>query len=212
MDKVLTIVILSSGRLVYFKKTVNSLRKTRIDQNQTQILLFLNGFGNEIKEDYREFLQNSGFDFKIFNEKGIKHSELVRLAIYKSREFDHILLCEDDWIFSPNLSINEINRMKELSFFYRQVCFSNFERLNLIKKGEVNQAYFTMNPSIISKLVRNKLIEDYDWVGDMSILDELEKNFAKTIGGDFGQSHYLFESSYFIVKHIDSVRFQKWEK
>ena len=112
MDKVLTIVILSSGRLVYFKKTVNSLRKTRIDQNQTQILLFLNGFGNEIKEDYREFLQNSGFDFKIFNEKGIKHSELVRLAIYKSREFDHILLCEDDWIFSPNLSINEINRMQ----------------------------------------------------------------------------------------------------
>jgi len=202
MDKNLTVAILSSGRFLYFKQTLNSLREVDISQNEIKILLFLNGFGIDIRDYYIDFLQNSGFNFRILLVDGIKQSELIKMAIVETRDLEYVLLCEDDWTFSPTLSMHEISEMKKLSLIYRQVCFSNSDRLQAIKNSGVNQLYFTLNPSIISQSVRNELLEKYDWVGDNSILDELERNFAQTLGYNFGESLYLYECECFIVKHI----------
>lgn len=200
MNDFFAILVISSGRIIYFREMVESLSQSKIPLREIKIFLMLNGEGRHRVHLYKKILELFKVNYEIKLIEGVKHSEIIKIGFQETLDYQYVLLCEDDWLFSPNLSSENLTLMCKKSKEFRQVCFSNEERIQEIASGVNRNIYFTFNPSVISRNVRLRILENYDWDLDKSILDELEKNFAKLLH-DMG-GLYLFESTNFIVRHI----------
>lgn len=194
------ILIISSGRIIYFREMIQSLSLSGIYLTNIKIYLMLNGEGRKRLNLYKDVLESLAVDYEIKLIEGVKHSEIIKAGLQETINFEHVLLCEDDWIFSQDLGSEDLEFMCKRSSEFRQVCFSNEERIPEITTKAHQDVYFTLNPSVISRNARLRILETYNWDSDKSILDELEKNLAKLFDDVGGL--YLFESNKFLVRHI----------
>lgn len=155
----LTIVITSSGRLIYLKKTLESLRKN-LAVDFPVFWYIIDDFPDS--QETKDFIKSQDFDIKIFNRKnkGLGYS-LNR--IYSQVKTNYILHCEDDWEFLKQVPISRMKKIMEDDKSIGQVILNRVQPYkkaadSMFEDYGVYDKTFSFNPHLTTKKIISKCI------------------------------------------------------
>jgi hypothetical protein len=145
-EDALTIIITSSGRKEYLKRTLSSLR-TNLDYEGQIYWHIIDDDPSSL--DTRDFIMNQYWDKIILNSKnrGLGYS-LNR--IYRTVKTKYVFHCEDDWEFLEKIYINPIIKSlnnNEQLIFNRKTPYKYKPILE--NGGAFIERYYSFNPHLV---------------------------------------------------------------
>lgn len=147
-DEALTVIITSSGRKDYLKKTLSSLKQNLDYQGK----IYWHIIDDDPSSfDTREYIKNQNWDRILLNSKncGLGYS-LNR--IYRTVKTKYIFHCEDDWEFLEKIHLNKLIKSlnhKEQLIFNRKTPYKYEPSVE--KDGAFIERYYSFNPHIVTR-------------------------------------------------------------
>jgi hypothetical protein len=222
------IVIVSSGRVPYLIRTLDSLEKSNLLKYASDFRIIVNcveeNAQNRIVSKIRKSEKFKG-TIAFIDDRS--HAGLLFAALTSSIESEMILYLEEDWLFSKNLDENLIQKILFVAVLYRQFSFSkfgngknNFQTItNYLAKYDgliihkeslfdspliAQTKLFTLNPSFISNKIINLLIREFPKYSELSGF-ALELEIGRLIGDLVPPSVINFDIPQLRIRHIGYV-------
>jgi len=215
---------MTSGRKVYSRATLESLRTSKTNLSHFDIHIIANNLEHKI------------YDFKIknFSIKGFHRIEgsdqisLVKKAFEVASQYEYSFFVEEDWLFSRDFDLEDL-----ITYYYsgnfRQIVLSKFKfgfELEDAKKwGEVEtyplsksvlglnlKSYFTLNPMLVKKDVLIDLLTGFDWLNVQNWGANLERRFSEYLADRYGVSLVLIGRKEYRIYHLGLITGGHWIK
>ena len=222
------IVLVSSGRMPYLIRTLDSLEKSKLLEYARDFRIIINCVDkNEENRILSKIRKSEKFNAMITFIDDRSHSGILFAALTSSTESEMILYLEEDWLFNRNLDRNLIHEIQLIALHYRQFSFSkfdngknNFQSITqylskydgLIIDNEslfdspliAQTKLFTLNPSFISNKTIHLLIEEFPNYRELSGF-ELELEIGRLTGDLVPPSIINFNIPQLRIRHIGYV-------
>lgn len=222
------IVLVSSGRIPYLNRTLDSLERSKLLDNARDFRIIINCVGNsEQNRILSKIRKHEKFNATISFIEDRTHAGILFAALTSSIESEMILYLEEDWLFNNNIDTNLIREIQLIALHYRQFSFSkydngknNFQSItrylskydgliidneSLFDSPLISQTkLFTLNPSFISKKIINLLIEKFPNYRELSGF-ELELEIGRLMANLAPPSIINFDIPQLRIRHIGYV-------